>query len=187
MGMMIHRTGRLLLVVIPLLISCTSSDPAPRHGSMPPAQGASIAGLDLTLPGVWWRDSQVAGSLSLTGEQLQRLDTLQPQQEEVARLERNLMIAAREIRTALESRNATAALIVSASGHFRELQQSLIGKQIETLAAQREILTAEQWGMLQRVLAEQRRPRRPEGEFGPGGPGRGGPGGPGGRRRPPSF
>lgn len=180
--MMIHRHVLLLVVTIPLVISCTSSDPAPRYGGMPPAQGTSIAGLDLTLPGIWWHDSQVASALNLTGEQLQRLDAIQPQQEEVARLERDLMMAVREIRTAIESRNATAPLIVSAAGHFRELQQLLIGQQIEALAAQREVLTAEQWGTLQRELAEQRRPRRPEG--GPGGPGRGGPGRP---RRPPSF
>jgi len=181
--MKIYRTACILLVASPLLFSCASSDPPPRYGGPPPDRGASIAGLDLTLPGVWWRESQVAGSLDLTGEQFQRLDALQPQVEEVARLERDVMMAVREIRTALESRNATAAAIVAASSHFRELQQLLTGKQIEMLAAQREILTAEQWETLQRVLTEERRPRRPEGEFGPGGPGRGGPG----RRRPPSF
>jgi Spy/CpxP family protein refolding chaperone len=134
----------------------------------------------LSLPASWWREPRVAEPLHLNGDQVQRLDALEPQAEEVSRLERDSMMALRELRTSLDASNATAAGIVAAGAHIREMRDSLLQHQITLLAAQREILTADQWTHLQHQLAEQRRPE--PGEYGRGMGRSRGPGGRGGRR-----
>lgn len=172
----------LTLSVIVVLSGCASSEPPPR-GPGPMTSGSTYAGVELTLPANWWRDSSIAAPLALTGEQLQRLDALVEPQEEVARLERDGMMAGRELRDALEAKNASATAIISAGNHLRAMRDALLERQIALIAAQREILTREQWNALQLQIVARRRPPRGEGgpRVGPGG-GAGGRGGRGGRR-----
>jgi Spy/CpxP family protein refolding chaperone len=129
-------------------------------------------------PPQWWRQKELADVVKLTGEQRKKLDALSGQGEEIARLERDLQIASRELRTALEARDASAKTIVAAGERLSALRTALFSREIRLLADQRAILTQPQWMKLQEQV-EQFSPPRGEGR----GPGRGpGPGG-----RPPRF
>jgi len=182
--MSLRRGTFFLALAIPFFATCSSSapppdSPGPRRGARMAAGAADELSM-LSPPASWWHDPQIAEPLHLSGDQFQRLDALEPQEAEVSRLERDSMMALRELRTSLDTPNATATGIVAAGTHFREMRNSLLEHQITLLAAQREILTADQWTLLQRNLAEQRRPERWENGRGMG---RGrGPGGRGGRR-----
>jgi hypothetical protein len=172
-----------LLAVAMLLAACATDSSTGAPPSRPPRDGARGGwnrgdmmpdGLDLTLPASWWHESALAEPLALTGEQFQKLDALQPQEGDVARLDRDSAMAFRELRTAFEAKNAAAQDIIAAGSHLRELRQALLDRQIAMLAAQREILTLDQWTLLQRELAsENRAERRGGGERGSGGRGRG--------------
>lgn len=170
-----------LALTIPLLAACSTTQPTPAPSSRWQSRAGDLASRsELTLPIGWWHDPQLAEPLALTSEQFQRLDAVQPKQEEAAKLERDSMVAFRELRTRLETGDATAADIVASGANLRSLRAALLERQIEVIAEQREILTLEQWNGLQRRIAEQDRPRRQEGQR-QGGRGRGGRGG-GGRR-----
>jgi Spy/CpxP family protein refolding chaperone len=174
-----------LLIVLAFVLSmaaCVSSGPPPRDDREMPM----MSELDLALPASWWHEAAIAEPLQLTGEQFQKLDALQQQQEDVARIERDSMVAARELREAIDAAHATAPDIVAAGSRLRAMRDTVLERQIALVAAEREILTREQWRQLRDELAEERRPRRGdrEGERGRGrGPG-GGWGGRGGGRRP---
>jgi hypothetical protein len=183
--MILRRRTLSFALLIPLLTACASTAPPP--DSEGPRRGAWMGAGDelsmLSLPASWWHDAQLAEPLHLTGEQFQRLDVLAPQQAEILRIERDSGIALRELRSSLDANHAIAADIVAAGSHLRDMRRNVLEQQIAMLAAQREILTADQWRLLQRVLAEERRPARRENGQGRGrGEGRGR--GPGGGRRP---
>jgi len=147
-----------------LFLICTSAFAAPPDRLLPPPQ--------------WWRQKELADVVKLTGEQRRQLDALSGQGEEIARLERDLQIASREVRTALEARDASAKTIIAAGERLSALRTTLFSREIRLVADQRAILTQPQWMKLQEQL-EQSRPPRGEGR----GPMRGpGPGG-----RPPRF
>jgi hypothetical protein len=182
--MIVRRRVLSLAFAIPFFVACASSAPPP--DSPGPRGGPRIGGggdlSPLSLPASWWHDIHLADPLHLTGEQVARLDALATQQADVAGMERDSMVALRELRSSLDASDATAAGIVAAGDHLRELRKTLLEQQIALLAAQREILTIDQWNLLQRELVEERRPSRGEGM---GGRGRGrGPGGGRGGRRP---
>lgn len=145
---------------------CASGFAAPADRLLPPPQ--------------WWRQKELADVLKLTGEQRRQLDALSGQGEEIARLERDLQIASREVRTALEAREVSAKTIVAAGERLSALRTALFTREIRLLADQRSVLTQPQWMKLQDQLA-QFRPPRGEGR----GPGRGP--GPGAGGRPPRF
>ncbi|HJQ39752.1 MAG TPA: hypothetical protein VKB93_21615 [Thermoanaerobaculia bacterium] len=90
--------------------------------------------------------------VKLTPDQTQKLDKLKPQAEEIARLEREAMKAAREVRAA-----SSGDTILAAGNRFATLRDQLLRKQIALLAAQRAILTQAQWSALQ----EEREAHRP--------------------------
>lgn len=173
---------RATLLIFLALGACATSAPPPGDRGEP----SMISGLQLDLPASWWHQASLAEPLSLTGEQFQKLDALQQQQEDVARMERDGMVAMRELREAIDATNATAPDIVAAGSRLRAMRDTMLERQIALVAAEREILTREQWRQLRDELAAERRPERGErgGERGRGrGPG-GGWGGRGGGRRP---
>jgi hypothetical protein len=148
-----------------LVAICTSSFAAPPERLLPPPQ--------------WWREKELADAVKLSGEQRKQLDALSGQGEEIARLERDLQLASRGIRAALESPEATVKSVIAAGDKLSALRTVLFSREIRFLADQRAILTQAQWMKLQKQV-EELRPPRGEGR----GPGRGGPA-PGGR--PPRF
>lgn len=120
----------------------------------------AIAGVELMLPSTWWREPRLVEPLQLSSDQFSRLDALEPKQEEVERLQRDVLVAGRELRDALDGATPTAAEIVASGEHFRELHQTLLERQIELLAAEREILKSEQWTQLQSQIAAATRPQQ---------------------------
>lgn len=155
---------------------------ASRGDGMQPGARAQDAGAGLSLPPLWWRDTKVAESLGLTDTQLASLEALAARQENVARLESESALAARELRTIFDMVDVNRVQIVDSGARLRNARAALLDAQVELLASQREILSAEQWSMLKRTIQEQRRSERSEGRR----PGRGGMmgGGPGGGRSP---
>jgi len=139
------------------------------------------SGLEMMPPDEWWRDARIATAVGLSGEQVAKLDAIGSEQgEPIARLERDGMLVARDLRVALDATNPTADDIAAAGRRVRELRGTLFDRQVQMVASERLVLTQEQWRTLQAQILEERRPQRDEGY--PGGRrGRGGMGG-GGRR-----
>jgi Spy/CpxP family protein refolding chaperone len=164
--------ARLWLV---LMLTCGSLLAQPRERMRPPER--------LLPPAQWWHDAALSAGVKLSAAQQKQLDGLNAQGEEIAKLERDLTTATRDIRTALEAENASSKDIIAAGDRAAALRTTLFNREIRLLAAQREILTKSQWAALENAL-EERRPPRGEGR-GLGGPPPGGMGGRGGR--PPRF
>lgn len=187
----------LLLTLMTIAITACATNDRPPYDAPERGRGRSprdfgdgrrAAPAELGLPAAWWRDPGFAEPLALSSDQFQRLDALSGEQDEVDRLERDGMLAMRDLQAAIGARNVTAAEIVEAGKRVREMRDALLGRQITLLASQREILTQPQWQALQDELANERRERtgdrmRGRGMGGREG-GRGGRGGGFGGRRP---
>jgi hypothetical protein len=133
------------------------------------------------VPPLWWRDTKFAEPIALTAEQIVKLEALAPKQENVARLESEAQVAARELRAIVDMPEVTTAQIVESGHRLRDARSELLEAQVDLVAAQRAILSIDQWIALERAVQEQRRSQRGEER----GRGRGGfGGGPGGGRPP---
>jgi Spy/CpxP family protein refolding chaperone len=127
-------------------------------------------------PPRWWQQDEIADAVKLDANQVERLDALQKEHgDAIAKLERDLSTATRDLRTSLEAQPPVTAKIIAAGDRLGDLRTSLFHQQIVMLAAQRAILTRRQWTSLQAQLESHRPPMRGRG---PGGPGPG---------RPPNF
>ena len=104
------------------------------------------------------------------------------QADEIARLDRDSMVAVRDLRQLLESNQPASADIVAAGERLRGLRDAQFDRQVQMLAAERQVLTLQQWDTLQTQLQS-----RPRGTDNSGYPRRGGRGGMGGRGRWPGF
>jgi Spy/CpxP family protein refolding chaperone len=186
------RERLLILAVTTLtLVACSSSDydhPQPRRGNRPEGGDGTYARarttpgvLDMLPPPDWWHDPQIATPLNLTADQYAALDKIATEQADaIARLERDSMVAVRDLRQALESNQPAAADIVSAGQRLRGLRDALFDRQVQMLAAERQVLTLQQWETLQAQLQSRSRgtdsnrgyPRRGGGRGGMGGRGR---------------
>lgn len=182
-----RKTLHLTLIAI-AFVACASSDmpePYDEPARRPPRDfGAArrVASSELALPSAWWHDPGIAEPLKLTADQFQRLEALRDEQDEVDRLEHDGTTALRDLRTAIEAKDATPAEIIAAGKRLRDMRDALLDRQIALIASQREILTQDQWQQLKELLAEEWRGRR-EDSRGRGMGGRpGGRGGFGGRR-----
>ncbi len=144
-------------------------------------RAAGTTGLELLPPSDWWKDEEIARAVNLTGEQTSQLDRISAnQKDEIARLERDGMVAVRDLRSALELAQPTTDDLTTAGRRVRDIRGSLLDHQVQMLASERLVLTQQQWTSLQDKLQEERRDiRRDRGGY-PGGRGRGGFGG--GRR-----
>jgi Spy/CpxP family protein refolding chaperone len=184
----------ILAVTTVVLVACSSSDydqPQPRRGNRPEGDGTYARArttpgvLDMLPPPDWWHDPQIATPLNLTADQYAALDKIGTEQADpIARLERDSMVAVRDLRQALESNQPAAADIVSAGQRLRGLRDALFDRQVQMLAAERQVLTLQQWETLQAQL--QSRPRGTDSNRGTQRRG-GGRGGMGGRGRWPGF
>jgi hypothetical protein len=153
----------------------------PRAGGFQRAGGTSD-GLDMMPPGDWWHDPQISVAVTLTSDQIASLDRIShDQSDEITKLERDSMVAARELRETVESSQPAAADITGAGQRLRGIRDALFDRRVQLLAAERTLLTQTQWNALQSALAASRN-RTDRGNQG-GNRGRGGRGGMGGRGR----
>jgi len=177
----------MLLIPLLLVVACATNDyddpqPEPR-GERIRMRGNLSSDDELLPPTDWWHSPHIAEAVNLSAEQMQQLDQLQSEHgEEIARLARDLTVVSRDVRNAVGQRQATASDIVAAGDRVAALRDQLYRRRIALLAAERAVLTYEQWTALQNQM-EERIERRRE-NFGPrmGGGGRRGGGGRG--RRP---
>ena len=173
------RRATLLFVV--LVAACSTSDydrPQPdRARQQRPAPIPML--LDLVPNDDWWRDPQLASPLNLSPDQYQSLTRIgTDQRDEIARLERDLPIAERDLRTAIDADPASQADITTAAQRVRTIRDSLFDRQVGMLAAERIVLTKQQWSQLLDTLQQRAREERAargndRGNY-PGGRGRGG-------------
>jgi hypothetical protein len=146
------------------------------------AEGAGD-GLEMMPPSDWWHDPRISVAVNLTPDQASSLDRMSSEQSaEIAKLERDSMVAARDLRQMVESNQPAAADITGAGQRLRGIRDALFDRRVQLLASERTILTQQQWTALQDAIAASRnrdtdRPNR--GGYG----GRGGRGGMGGRGR----
>lgn len=190
------RTAAAFLLLLPLIfISCQSSndDPYPRgrggygggygrgddEGMTRPRAMASGA-LEFLPPSDWWRDPQLANAVNLTPDQVEALEKISKDSgDDADKLDRDSGVALRDLRSLLESDKPAEADILASGKRIREMRDSMFDKQLATLAAERVVLTKQQWQTLQDQLTSRRNERgRDRGGY----PGRGGFPGRGGRR-----
>ena len=179
---------RVCLALALLLAACSSSDydhprDQPMRGTRMRDTGPML--LDIVPDDTWWREPALATPLNLSTDQFTALDKIaNDQRDDIARLERDLPVATRDLRHALDANPAVAADITGAAQRVRDIRSSLFDRQAQMLSAERLVLTTEQWSKLSDALQQQReqRNRNEDGYRG----GRGGRGGypRGGRGRP---
>jgi|GEM_PF-577095 len=192
------RTAAAFLLLLPLtFIACQSTNddeptPYPRRGrggygggrggdDGAMTRGRAAAGaLEFVLPADWWRDPQIANAVNLSTDQVAALEKISKDAgDDADKIERDSTVATRDLRTLLESDKPVEADIVTAGNRIREMRDSVFDRQLKMLAAQRVVLTQQQWKTLQDQLLTQRTER---GRDRNGYPGRGGFPGRGGRR-----
>jgi Spy/CpxP family protein refolding chaperone len=183
------RTAIALLVLLAAACSSTYDD-APQappqraqRGGMGMRAERAAGALDMLPPDQWWRDPQIAGSVNLTSDQVSQLDNLSKTQgDDAARLERDSMVAVRDLRTTLGTDKPSADEITNSANRIKQLRDALFDRQVQLLAAERTLLSQQQWSALQTALQSEREERMNNRRGGyPGG--RGGRGGWGGRGR----
>jgi len=173
------RTVFALALVV--LVGCSSSDPyqrRPQRMNRP----AAVSDIDVVPPPSWWRDYVIAEPLALSNEQMQRLDRVAVEfgEQDLRQLQRDTLTAVRDLRAVLDSDSPSSHDIIAAGQRVRSLRDEISDRQLKLLAAQRQILTREQWQKLQEQLSVERMPRdrmidspmRRRGGFGGRGPGR---------------
>jgi Spy/CpxP family protein refolding chaperone len=135
-------------------------------------------------PGDWWHQPMIADAVKLTAEQMAALDKITSDQaDQIARMERDSMVAVRDLRTSLEASRPSEADIIAAGQRLRSLRDALFDRHLQMLAAERAILSLDQWQTLQQQLQERRSQRNQDQGY----PRRGGRGGMGGRGRWPGM
>ena len=173
-------------------VACSSdSDRAPRSypgagggerpGGFARANAGAGDGLEMMPPAEWWRDPQISTAVVLTADQVASLDKIShDQSEEIARLERDIMVAARELRETVDSTQPSVADITGAAQRLRGIRDALFDHRVQMFAAERTLLTQTQWQALQNAIsaARNRSDRNDQGGYG-----RRGRGGMGGRGR----
>src|SRR5438105_2670828 len=183
----------ILAILAVLVVACASNDynepPHGRRGGYGGDRGdgggtvaanRSIAGgLDMLPPADWWHQPVLADAVRLTADQITSLDRIaQDQGNDTSRIETDMNIAVRDLRTQLDGPQPSAADIVTAGERIRDLRNSIFDRQLQLLAAERAVLTLDQWHTLQQQLQERRQQRNSDY-----GPRRGGRGMGGGRGR----
>ena len=142
--------------------------------------GGAGDGLDAMPPADWWRDPKISVAVALSADQIASLDRIGHEQaEEIAKLERDSMVAARELRETFDASQPAAADIIAAGQRMRGIRDALFDRRVQMYASERTLLTQQQWQTLQQQIAANNRPDR--GDRGTRG-GRGGRGGMGGGR-----
>jgi Spy/CpxP family protein refolding chaperone len=154
-----------LLGCIVLLSACATDNDqpiySPRSGPPPMERPAAASSLDMLPPPDWWHQPMLADAVRLTSDQMTALDKIsRDQADDIARLDRDTLVAVRDVRIVLESNHPTSDDIVAAGQRLRALRDTLFDRQVEMLAAERAILSQEQWQALQQQLQDRRAQRR---------------------------
>src|SRR4051812_4173627 len=185
----------LSLLALLLVVACTSDmddrDRRPPQGYPGGGDRGGFAraraegggdGLEMMPPSDWWHDPRLSVAVNLTPDQASSLDRMSNEQSgEIAKLERETMVAARDLRQMIDANQPSAADITGAGQRLRGIRDALFDRRVQLLASERTLLTQQQWTALQDAIAASRtrdsdRPNRGRG-------GRGGRGGMGGRGR----
>jgi Spy/CpxP family protein refolding chaperone len=194
-----HLAHALVLSLITLGFAACSSDmddadrrprnypgDGDRRGGMARANPGAGDGLEMMPPADWWHDPQISVSVNLTGDQTASLDRISREQsEEIAKLERDSMVAARDLRQVVDSATPASADITSAGQRLRGIRDALFDRRVQLFAAERTLLTQQQWEALQAAVNASRNQQDRGNRDGYGRRGRGGMGGRG--RFPGSF
>jgi len=187
MELMRMRAVAVSLLALPLLFaSCQTSDyddPAPRSYPRRPRMAAGGM-LDMLPPSDWWRDPQIANAVNLSTDQVAALERLSKDQgDDLEKLERDVTVSQRDLRTLLDSDKPAEADIMAAGNRVRDMRLTIYDRELKLLAAERALLSKQQWQTLQEQLQDSRRMDRGNGRDRGGYPGgRGGFPGRGGRR-----
>lgn len=165
---------RFAAIALLFLAACSSSDydQPPQRGPMRgggaggygyrPQQAAGL--LDMLPPAQWWHDPRIEAAVSLTNDQFATLDKVAKEREdEIARLERDSATAARDLRTLLDTEKPSSPDIVTAAMRVRAIRDSAFEQQAQLLAAERALLTKQQWQSLQSAMQSERQERRDDG------------------------
>jgi hypothetical protein len=132
-------------------------------------------------PADWWRDPQMSTAVALTPDQVASLDKIShDQSEEIAKLERDSMVAARELRETIDASQPSVADITSAAQRLRGIRDASFDHRVQLFAAERTLLSQTQWQALQNAITAARNRSDDRGNYG-GRRGRGGMGGGRGR------
>src|SRR5437660_4435048 len=76
-------------------------------------------GLEMMPPSDWWHDPRISVAVNLTPDQASSLDRMSTDQSaEIAKLDRDSMVAARDLRQMVESNQPSAADITGAGQRF---------------------------------------------------------------------
>lgn len=183
---------RVCPILVLLLGACSSSSDydRPQPQDRPPTRAARMRDLgpmllDVIPDDAWWRDAALVAPLNLTSDQFTALDKIvSDQRSEIDRLQNDLPVATRDLRAALDADPTSSTDINAAAQRVRDIRASLFDREAQMLAAERLVLTKQQWSSLLDSLQRQRDERMNRGNQGH--PGRGGRGGypRGGRGRP---
>ena len=185
---------QVILALAITLAACTTADqPEPPRGRGPMGDGGGYGapratvtsgGIDFVPFTDWWHEPSISAALNLTPDQFSALDKIAAdQRDEIARLDRDSGTGMRDLRQVLESNQPSTADITTAAQRVRALRDTLFDRQVQMIAAERQVLTQQQWQTLEEQLRAERTQRRDNNY----GPRRGGRGGMGGRGRWPGF
>ena len=178
---------RLAVLALPLIVlACTTTDndrPVYQPSRRPAAARATDAALDMLPPPEWWRQPMLADAVRLTSDQVASLDQIaRDQGNDVSRIDTDMNVAMRDLRSQLDAAQPASADIIAAGQRIRALRDSMFDRQLQLLAAQRTVLSLDQWQTLQQQLQDRRQQRNNDY-----GPRRGGRGTGGGRGRWPGY
>ena len=149
-----------LLALTVLFVACATDNYSPRRGP-PPADARPVAqALDMLPPADWWHQPQIADAVKLTADQIASLDKIANDQDDITRLDRDMGVAMRDVRSVLDSKQPSNDDIMTAAQRLRTLRDTLFDRQVQLLAAERAILTQDQWLTLQQQLQNRRDQRR---------------------------
>ena len=174
---------RVCLALALLLSACSSSSydrpqDRPRDGGYggggySRARNVAPMLLDVVPDDNWWREPSLQVAVNLTTDQISSLDRIfGDQRDELNRLERDLPIAQRDLRAALDADPANGGDINAAAQRVRDIRSSIFDRQTQMVSAERLLLSKQQWTSLVDALQRERQQRR-DNEGYPGGYGRG--------------
>lgn len=188
------------LMIGALVAACSSSDPydAPPpddrpmmggggrggfRGAPADAQG-DAGGLGMLPQGTWWHDDQITRAVNLSSDQVAALDKISSEQgDDIARLTRDTLVAVRELRDSLDADPVKNDDVIAAGQRLRTMRDTTLERTVKMLAAERQVLSRQQWTALQNAMQSRRSERQQDRRGSPRG-GRGGWGGGMGGRRP---
>ena len=153
----------ILAITVFCLACATDNDQpvySPRSGGPPSDARPVAAALDMLPPPDWWHQPMIADAVRLTSDQIAALDKIASDQDDITKLDRDMMVAMRDVRAVLDSNQPSMSDIVAAAQRLRTLRDTLFDRQIQLLAAERAILSQGQWQTLQQQLQNRREQRR---------------------------